>query len=336
MGNLHMVPPTDTSVIELYVRGEIPEALAGSLLVATNRRHKDRSVFSRWHDSQTDLMRLDLRPGRPGCVTARILAVDPNGADLGAGFQRSDFDRQAINRLPAYGYATQPNHGINVAGETVWATNLLFGAPLEVDLRSWRPRRLLRYVTPELPAPRVSSTAHFARSLDGRRVYFHQSLLEAETVDHPVRAAELRLVELDTNTGAERVWDLHCPNDDDNMAAANFHSAFYFEEDGKRFVGLLRTGAVVEYIAPHLYPHDHIVERMPSSTIWIVQLDDTKNILKAELLPGIRELDGLALSHLDVDASGGNGFVLYANYKEADVAEETHGENLYSCSGSQT
>jgi hypothetical protein len=36
-----------------------------------------------------------------------------------------------------------------------------------------------------------------------------------------------------------------------------------------------------------------------------------------------------ALSHLDVDNSGANGFVLYANYKQADVAEETHGHNIY-------
>jgi hypothetical protein len=46
------------------------------------------------------------------------------------------------------------------------------------------------------------------------------------------------------------------------------------------------------------------------------------------VLPGIRELGGLALSHLDVDNSGANGFVLYANYKQADVAE-THGHNIY-------
>ncbi len=68
---------------------------------------------------------------------------------------------------------------------------------------------------------------------------------------------------------------------------------------------------------------------MPSSTIWVLELDDGAHALRAELLPGIRELDGLALSHLDVDASGGDGFVLYANFKEADVAEETHGRNLY-------
>jgi hypothetical protein len=51
--------------------------------------------------------------------------------------------------------------------------------------------------------------------------------------------------------------------------------------------------------------------------------------LQAELFPGIRELGGFALSHLDVDASSGDGFVLFANYKHSDVAEETRGENLY-------
>ena len=68
---------------------------------------------------------------------------------------------------------------------------------------------------------------------------------------------------------------------------------------------------------------------MPASTIWIVELDAEEDILRAELLPGIRTLDSIALSHLDVDASSADGFVLYANFKEADVAEETHGENIY-------
>ena len=46
-------------------------------------------------------------------------------------------------------------------------------------------------------------------------------------------------------------------------------------------------------------------------------------------LPEVTRLGALALSHLDVDASGRNGFVLYANFKQADVAEETHGANIY-------
>ncbi len=61
-----------------------------------------------------------------------------------------------------------------------------------------------------------------------------------------------------------------------------------------------------------------------------MELDHAQSALQARLLPGIRELDGLALSHLDVDASSGDGFVLFANFKEADVGEETHGPNVYA------
>jgi hypothetical protein len=329
MINASKTVDTDSHVFELYVRGEIPKAVAGSLVVATNRRHKDRHIFSRWHDSQTDLMRLDLLPGKPGCVIANVLSVDPSGENLGEGFRQSDFDRMAYGRLPAYGYATQPNHGINIAEDTIWATNLLFGAPLEVDLLTWQPRRILRYVEPDESAPRVSSTSHFAWSLDHHYAYFHQSLLESEATGRTVRAVDLRLIELNVKTGVERTWKLLPPDEDNFPEAANFHSAFYYQEQGRRFVGLLRTGAVIEHIAPHVHPDEHHVVRMPSSTIWIVEIENEREALQAHLLPGIHELDGLALSHLDVDASGGNGFVLYANYKEADVAEETHGENLY-------
>ena len=65
------------------------------------------------------------------------------------------------------------------------------------------------------------------------------------------------------------------------------------------------------------------------STIWIVKIEDAASSLQAALLPGLAGVDAIALSHLDVDNRGGNGFVLYANYKEADVAEETHGVNVY-------
>lgn len=318
---------------ELYMRGEVPEDLEGSFVVAMSRRHKDRLRFSRWHDSQADLLRLDLTPGRPGRVLARVLAVDPGGTDLGDGFVRSEFDRESCGVLPAYGYATQPNHGINVSdsGSTLWATNLLFGAPLEVDLERWEPRRILRYVEPGPEAPRISSTSHFAWSLDRRRAYFHQSLLMRESAGRPVCSAELRLIELDVASGRERAWTLLPPKDDNCPEAANFHSAFYYEEGGKKYVGLLRTGAVVEHLAPHDYPEEHPVVPIPPSTIWVVELDESSptDSLRARLLPGIRELNGLALSHLDVNASGGDGFVLYANYKEADVSEETHGVNLY-------
>lgn len=326
---VHPTISDNITTFDLYVRGEIPAALRGSLVVACSRRNKDRGLFARWHDSQADLLRLDLSPGKPGRVRASILAVDPSGARLECGDSRTAFDRHAYGRLPDYGYATQPNHGINIAGGTVWATNLLFGAPLEVDLATLRPRRLLRYVEPDEVAPRMSGTSHFAWSLDGRYAYFHQSLLVSDPNRGPVQARDLRMVELDVRTGAAHVWDLLPPPDDDALEEANFHSAFYFEESGKRYVGLLRTGALIESLAPHsALP---LAPRHPArpSTIWIVEIDRGRDALHAELLPEIRESGGLALSHLDVDASGGDGFVLYANFKQAEVGAESHGANIY-------
>jgi hypothetical protein len=294
-----------------------------------SRRDKLRSAFSRWQDSQTDLLRLDLIPGRPSRVLGHVLPVDPSGADLQEGFYATTFDRQSYGRLPAYGYATQPNHGLNVEGGKVWTTNLLFGAPLQVDIARWRPERILRYVQPDADAPRVSSTSHFAWSKDRRYAYFHQSLLTSESGSTPVSSNSLKLVRLDVHAGTERVWDLVAPPDDPRSEAWNFHSAFYWEDSGRKFVGLLRTGAVVEHIAPHKEPFEHPVRTMPVSTIWTVEIDESKQSLQASLLPGIAEIGGLALSHLDVDVSAPDGFILYANYKEAAVGEETHGVNVY-------
>lgn len=306
----------ETSEFDLHVRGEIPACLAGSLVVATSRRHKSRPFFSRWHDSQADLLKLDLFPGKPGEVRATFLAVDPNWS-TGEEGEPSPF------------YATQPNHGLNCSADAVWATNLLFGAPLEIDLATWQPRRVLRYVQPSRDSPQVTSTSHFARSLDGRYAYFHQSLLGREAEGRPVRAAALTLIELDTLRGGERSWRILPPPDDSDAEGANFHSAFYYEEGGHRFVGLLRTGAVLETLAPHRIPSEHQVVPMQPSTIWLIEIDGSRHELHASLLPGVRELRGIALSHLDVDASSRDGFVLFANCKQADVGEETHGENLY-------
>ena len=306
----------ETSDFELYVRGTIPPCLAGSLVIATSRRHKSRSRFSRWHDSQADLLKLDVTPGRPGRIHGSFLATDPHWPLAGAG-------------APSAFYATQPNHGLNCTEDTVWATNLLFGAPLELDLRTWRPRRVLRYLEPSDIRPQVTSTSHFAWSLDGRYAYFHQSLLERERGARLVRATDLTLFQLDTVTGRQRSWRMVPPAEDARLEGANFHSAFYFEEHGNRYVGLLRTGAVLEELATHRVVTEHRVEPMEVSTIWILQIDDTAQELPASLLPGVRELGGFALSHLDVDASSGDGFELYANYKQSDVAEETHGINLY-------
>jgi hypothetical protein len=313
---------------DLHVRGEIPSALSGSLLVACSRRHKDRRVFSRWHDSQADIMRIDLEPGRPGRARAHVLEVDPSGAALGAAFCPSLFEQEAYGRLSAYGYATQPNHAVNVGGDSLWATNLLFGAPLEIDIATLSPRRILRVIEPHEAAPRLSSTSHFAWSLDRRRIYFHQSLVE-ETASGPARFTGLKLVEVEVTSGSTHAWDLLPPDDDNVPEAANFHSAFYFEENGRRFVGLLRTGAVVTRLAPGDGREDRPVFAMPPSTIWIVEVVNVPGPLKAELLPGIRELGLLALSHLNVDATGGDGFTLYANSKHAAVGEETRGANIY-------
>ena len=312
----------------LNVRGRIPSELSGSLIVAASRRHKQKDRFSRWHESQADLIRLDLVTGRPGRITAHVLAVDSNA------IPRTQLAR-AWNGDGSAGVSTlkepktQPNHGVNIAGTTLWATNLLFGAPVEFDLTNWKPRRILRYLDPNSLAPGISNTSHFAWSLDGRYAYFHQSLLEAERNGGTVRAADLHLVELDSATGREHLWPLSPPKDDPDLASANFHSAFYFEESGKRFVGLLKTGAVVESLAPHKTVAEHPVVCCHASTIWIVEIDRSKTALRAETLPGIKELNGISLSHLDVDNSSRHGFVLYANYKEADVAEETHGANVY-------
>jgi hypothetical protein len=315
--------------IDLYVRGELPSTLTGSLLVAMSRRDKRRSAFFRWQDSQTDLLRLDLYPGRPGRVVANIFAVDPSGSDVGDGFDAGAFDRTAFGSIPEYGYATQPNHGLNVAGGKVWTTNLLFGAPLQMDVASWNPERILRYVEPDATAPRVSTTSHFAWSKDERYAYFHQSLLAAEQGSNPVESRDMKLVRLDVDTGTERVWDLLAPPGDMHPEAWNFHSAFYWEEGDRRFVGLLRTGAIVEHIAPHEKPVEHPVHPMQISTIWTVEIDDSRDKLQASLLPGIEKIGGLALSHLDVDVSAPDGFILYANYKEAAVGDETHGTNVY-------
>lgn len=314
---------------DLRVRGVVPPVLAGSLIVPTSRRAKDRRYFARWHDSQTDLMRLDLTPGHPGRVRAHVLEVDPTAADVGADTIAGEHLHNITGMPAGTVYVTQPNHGINIAGQTLWATNLLFGAPLEVDIPSWKVTRVLDFLRLSHHAPRISSTSHFAWSLDHRIAYFHQSHLEPGVDGGPVRATGLRLFELEVSSGRERSWELIAPPQDAAPEVANFHSAFYYEDNGQRFVGLLRTGAVLEDLTPPGRPGPRQVMPAPVSAIWIVELCSDQQSLQAQLLPGIEELDGLALSHLDVDATGGNGFVLYANFKEADVAEETQGPNIY-------
>jgi len=321
-----------TATYPFHVRGEIPAALRGSLLIACSRRHKEQGRFSRWHDSQADLVKVDIRAGKSSRMTAKILAPDPACTGLpGAGAAASVRPGKHASTT-AHCYESQPNHGLNYANGKLWATNLLFGAPLEVDVERWRPTRVLSYLPTDAGHPQRSTTSHFAWSLDRRYAYFHQSLFARECGAEPVRSAELRLVELDTRSGGERVWKLRPPLDDPDLHSANFHSAFFFEHAGGRHVGLLKTGAIIEHLQAHASPPrdaEHAVIPMSPSTIWVVRLDPTAEVLQAELLPGLERYRGLALSHLEVDNTTGDGFVLYANAKQADVAEETHGANIY-------
>src|SRR6267154_4081628 len=64
-GAAKMQAVSESIRFDLYVRGEILFSLSGSLVTTASRRDKDRTAFSRWHDSQADLIRFDLIPGKP-------------------------------------------------------------------------------------------------------------------------------------------------------------------------------------------------------------------------------------------------------------------------------
>jgi len=114
-----------------------------------------------------------------------------------------------------------------------------------------------------------------------------------------------------------------------DMSSVNFHSAFYFEEAGRKYIGLLQTAARLETVGPGGQVPPTTKARMKYSEIWIIEVDGQRDELQAELIPCIREIAGYALSHLCVDNKDGNGFVLLANYKSSDVGDETRGENIY-------
>src|SRR5689334_14441713 len=118
--------------IDLHVRGRIPASVAGTLLVPCSRRNKRRHVYSRWHDSQADLIRLTLEPGTPGHVRAEIVEIDPLAKQVN-GVQPNWLDLCANGTASDFGYVTQPNHGVNAANGRIWITNLMFGAPLELS-----------------------------------------------------------------------------------------------------------------------------------------------------------------------------------------------------------
>ena len=313
--------------VNLHVRGRIPELVAGTLLVPCSRRNKRREVYSRWHDSQADLIRLTLEPGAPGQVKAEIVEIDPLAKDV-SGAQSNWLDLSANGTDPEFGYVTQPNHGVNATNGRIWITNLMFGAPLELDADRLSPTRILQPVQVSKDMPRVTTTAHFAVSLDSRYAYFHQSALDRERDGDPVRSGPVYLVRIDLRTGSHRTWVVKPPTGTD-MSSVNFHSAFYFEEDGRRYVGLLQTAARFETVGPGGLVPPTTKARMGHSEIWIIEVYEQRDELSAQLVPGIREIAGYALSHLCVDNKDGDGFVLFANYKNSDVGNETRGENIY-------
>lgn len=313
--------------VDLHVRGRIPDSVAGMLLVPCSRRNKRRDVYSRWHDSQADLIRLTLEPGAPSRVRAEIVEIDPLAKNL-SGAQTNWLELCANGTDPAFGYVTQPNHGVNAANGRIWITNLIFGAPLELDADTLSPTRVLQPVQVSKDTPRVTSTAHFAFSLDSRYAYFHQSALARERDGGPVRSGPVHLTRIDLQTGNLRTWLVKPPAGID-MSSVNFHSAFYFEEASRQYVGLLQTAARLETVGPGgQFPLTR-TGRMQYSEIWIIEIDGQRDDLAAELIPGIREIGGYALSHLCIDNKGGDGFVLFANYKNSDVGDETRGENIY-------
>ena len=293
----------------------------------SGRRNKRRHVYSRWHDSQADLIRLTLEPGAPGQVRAEIVEIDPLAKNV-SGAQTDWWDLSANGTDPDFGYVTQPNHGVNAANGRIWITNLLFGAPLELDADTLRPTRVLQPVQVSKDMPRVTSTAHFAFSLDSRYAYFHQSALARERDGGPVQSGPIHLIRINLRTGNLRSWLVKPPAGMD-ISSVNFHSAFYFEEASRKYIGLLQTAARLETVGPGGQIPPTRRGRMEISEIWIIQVDEQRDELAAELIPGIREIGGYALSHLCVDNKDGDGFVLYANYKNSDVGDETRGENIY-------
>ena len=303
----------DVSEFRLNLRGRVPAGLQGRLVFTCGRRDKRQGQFRRWHDSQADHVVIDLEPGAAD-LRARIFS--PRAEEL-------ELDR------PQGRYGAQPNHAVNIAGRRAWSTNLHFGAPFGFDIETGESLGLIELLPTGPGAPQVTTTAHFAFTPDRRHAYFQQGLLADDAVAGAVATRSLILARLDTDSLACRVWTLIPPPDDADPVGHNFHSAFYFTRGGRPHVGLLRTGARFDSLRPHLDATPHAVRPMPDSAVWIVPIEEAADRLQARLLPEFRDPAARALSHLAVDTSSGEGFVLYCNYKQADVGQETHGPNIY-------
>jgi len=304
----------DISEFRLNVRGRIPPGLLGRLIFTCGRRDKRHSQFGRWQDSPADLVIIDVEPG-VSPLRGRVLSPRP--------------EEIALNR-PHGRYGAQPNHAVNIVGHRAWSTNLHFGAPLGFDIETGDCLGILEVLPVGPEAPQVTSTAHFAFTPDRRYAYFQQGLLVDDHGSGSVYTRDLKLVRMDTQTLECRTWNLVPPIEDDDPVSHNFHSAFYFERKGKSYLGLLKTGARFNRIAPHSGTNPHVVQPMQGSAVWIVPIEDAGDCLWAEILPDFNDPGARALSYLKVDTTSGEGFILYCNYKQADVGQETHGPNIYN------
>ena len=304
----------DICEFHLNVRGRVPSGVVGRLIFTCGRRNKRHCKFGRWQDSPADLFVIDLQPG----------AAPLFGRIFSPGVEELELER------PCGRYGAQPNHAVNISGRRAWGTNLHFGAPFGFDIESGKCLGIAEVFNTSATTPQVTSTAHFAFTPDRKFAYFQQGLLAADSqANAGIQTCALKLVRMDTQTLEKRTWELIPPNEDDDKIAHNFHSAFYFERKGIPHVGLLKTGARFNAISAHENAEPHSVLPMRGSAVWIVAIEDAKNVLKAEIVPEFNDSMARALSHLEVDTSSGEGFILYCNYKQADVAQETHGPNIY-------
>jgi hypothetical protein len=312
--------PTEAPVdqFELYTRGHIPDALEGELLAVTGQRFKARRRYSNWHFSPATLLRMTLEPGTPGRVRVSAMPIQRMWSDAAEDLGGRPVDPIAPDGVPT----CAPNHAVNRLGGTTWVTNLLFGPPLQVETDSGSVVRVVSD-RPLASDQRISTTAHFAQNASGSLAFLHQLTLTrrssgaASSGDHEVLA-------LDTDGSLAARWQVRPPEGDD-PASANFHSSFWFEVDGVDHLGLVRTGVVVAN-----WDGQHAGRPSPAAAaaLWLVPLPRDRSSTTATLVPLPLPMHAVALSHLDWRAEH-NGFTLYANWKQANVAQVTEGVNVY-------
>ncbi len=303
---------------DLFVRGCIPDALEGELLAVTGQRLKDRRRYSNWHHSPATLLRLILEPGHPGRVRVQTSAIQQAWSVPTEDLCGSMIDPTAVDGVPT----CAPNHAVNRLGPTTWLTNLLFGPPLQVDAATGAVVRVVSD-RPIGPDQRISSTAHFAPDASGRRTFLHQFTLTTSRSGYAL-SSDHEVLALDRTGAVVGRWDVQ-PPDGDDPTSANFHSAFWFEVDGVDHIGLVRTGVVVANWDGERVGHPGTAA---AAALWLVPLPADCASTRAQSVDLALSTHAVALSHLDCRAEC-NGFTLYANWKQANVAQVADGLNVY-------